>query len=272
MNYLAKISRKTVVALMATLTLTVTLSVERSASAQSMLDLIKPITEVVQKSTEPGALTTASTTGKSMTPGQGALLQSPGVQMVLTRSKPRSWDDAQKNAINQVSDGDSLWLFIKTEKPLKHYVLYDLDRRGVSSDIMLAIAPKGKIQSASDADRARTSHWPLRVSELNGTEVIISLAAAARRAFVRDGEKGNNVRSGAADFFLQFVAGQDASRGVWENEIVVFGMHNETVPLATIALTVNLANGFPKYRELAREDCQVDWTGLDKRRPCKVVL
>jgi hypothetical protein len=205
-------------------------------------------------------------------------MQNPEVQMVLTKSRPSSWADAQKKAVTKVSDGDPLWLYLKTAKPLKEYVYKRNDPETVG-ELELMIAPQGSYTSVSQSVNGPSSIWPLRPEEMRGNEIAISLAPGATRYFQPPGARFTH--SSKAMFFLEFVGGANARRGQWQNEIFVIGNQQHVdangridsggalrrVPMAVAPITVDVPDGISKYKALSQESCSPD---PNDRRPCKV--
>ena len=202
----------------------------------------------------------------------------PSVSMVFTRSKARSWADAKKNAVTQVKDGESLWIFVKTERALKEYVAHNPDQPDSRTQLDLKVAPKGALTSLDQRVRTPDTTWPLKPEELEGTEFTVSLSPANGRYFRRAG--AINASSERATFFLRHVGGDQVSRGMWDLEVFVIGNRPHVlatgektsmlraVPMAVAAITVNVPDGMAKFRALREEDCSVI---PPVKKPCKVV-
>jgi hypothetical protein len=205
-------------------------------------------------------------------------MQNPEVQMVLTSSRPNSWADAQKKAVTQVKDGDPLWIYLKTAKPMREYVFHNQDDPKLSTgQVNLVIAPRGTYTSLSRRHKGKESSWPLRLEEMNATEIAMSIAPRGSRSFEIPGDK-NAGKSGSLSFFLNFVAGPDSELGLWENEIFVIGnkQHVDALgrvdptvirqsPMAFAPITVDVSTSNKKYLAWYREDCSLFPGG----KPCK---
>jgi hypothetical protein len=208
----------------------------------------------------------------------GSEMQHSEVEMLLTRSRASSWADAQKKAVTKVNDGDPLWIFLKTAKPLKEYVYSNQDDPNSVGQLSLVIAPSGKFTSMSQGRKNYPEdNWPLRPEEMRSNEIAISLSPGGARAIQSPG--ANNIKSGRADFFLR-VAGGRIEHGVWGYDIFVIGnkQHIDAfgrpdsggilrqVPLAVVPITVDVSNGTRKYEALRSEDCSPFPTF---NKPCK---
>jgi hypothetical protein len=205
-------------------------------------------------------------------------MQNPEVQMVLTSSRPNSWADAQKKAVTQVKDGDPLWIYLKTAKPMREYVFHNQDDPKLSTgQLNLVIAPRGTYTSLSRRHKGEESTWPLRIEEMGATEIAIGLSPPGARAFkIPNGSSP----SGKADFFLRMVAGNNSEPGLWETEIFVIGnkQHVDAMgkvdptvirqtPMAVVPITVDVSSSFKKYEAMRTEDCSL-WPG-GKAKQCK---
>jgi hypothetical protein len=215
----------------------------------------------------------------SATASGGSEMQHPEVAMVLTKSRASSWADAQKKAVTKVSDGDPLWLYIKTVKPLKEYVYSNPDDPNSVGQLELVISPRGSYTSLSQRAKGPSSTWPLRPEEMRSNEIAISLAPGAARAFQPSG--ASSTKSERVRFFLNFVGGANAQGGRWENEIFVIGNKQHVdvmgrvdstgilrqMPLAVAPITVDTTEGFGKYKAMYQEDCSPHPAS---NKPCKV--
>jgi hypothetical protein len=266
------------------------------AYAQIPLDLFKKAAEVMAKPEQPQpqpqspAAALNSVPPKAVLPSPDASgspssvdpsvqgMQNPEVQMLLTSSRASSWADAQKKAVTKVSDGDPLWIYLKTAKPLKDYVYSNEDNPNSSTgQLSLVISPRGTYTSLSQRAKGPDSTWPLRPEEMKANEIAISLAPGGARSYQLPG--ASSAKSGKATFFLNFVAGSNAEQGLWENEIFVIGNKQHVdvmgrvdptvvrqVPMAVAPITVDVSSGFNKYKVLNGEECSVHPGG----KPCKV--
>ncbi len=262
------------------------------AYAQIPMDLFKQAVEAVANPEQPRspiavpnprpAKTAVQSADVSASPGSAAFaasgMQNPEVQMVLTSSRANSWADAQKKAVTKVSDGDPLWIYLKTAKPLKEYVYSNEDDpNSATGQLSLVISPRGTYTSLLQRAKGPDSSWPLRPEEMRANEITISLAPGGARAYQIPG--ASSAKSGKATFFLNFVAGPNAEPGTWDNEIFVIGNKQHVdalgrvdptvvrqMPMAVAPITVDVSSGFSKYKVLYKEDCSVHPGG----KPCKV--
>jgi hypothetical protein len=202
-------------------------------------------------------------------------MQNPEVEIVLTKSRATSWADAQKKAITKVSDGDPLWLYIKAEKPMKSYI-YRRNRPDSPAELELLIAPQGAYTSISQNSGKYGTVWALRPEEMDMKEITISLSPIGTRYFMWPGSHIS--RGGRANFFLEFVAGDGALRGKWQNEIFLIGSKQHInangeadggirSPMAVTSILVDVPDGISKYKALRNEECSPD---PEYNKPCKV--
>jgi hypothetical protein len=257
--------------------------------AQSPMDLFKKATEAAAKpepqrppvasqnetalnAAIPGSARPQATIGAA---SDNSGMQNPEVEMVLTGSRASSWTDAQKKAVTKVNDGDPLWLYLKTAKPIKDYI-HRMNRPEAPAELNLVIAPQGVYRSVSQNSGGRNTVWELRPEEMQLKEITISLAPGASRYFLRP---GSHLSGGSkADFFLEFIAGDKATRGQWQNEIFVLGSKRHinangeesggiSIPMAVASILVDVPNGISKYKALRNENCS---PSPEYNRPCKV--
>jgi hypothetical protein len=263
--------------------------VNHMAHAQSLLEVFKKATEAMatpEQQRQPAAVsspapivqgpTSAAAPISSTSVARGASeMQNPEVEMVLTKSRASSWADAQKKAVTKVSDGDSLWLYLKAEKPMKNYI-YRRNRPDSPAELELVMAPQGAYTSLSQSIDVGNTVWSLRPEEMEMKEITISLAPGASRYFMWPGS--SLARSGKVQFFLEFVAGDKARRGQWQNEIFVIGSKQHVnangeadggirAPMAVAPILIDVPDGISKYKALRNEDCTPD---PSYSRPCKV--
>lgn len=192
-------------------------------------------------------------------------MQDASVSAVLTSNRAKGFAEASTKPVARVGDGDALWLQIRTERPLKHYVHRNPDDPDSVAELLLMIAPRGSYTSTKQRFPGTRSVWPLKSEELESHEIAISLAPAAARWFIPKG--GRFSKSNKARFFLEFVGGPNAGRGQWHNEIFVMGSKQHIdalgrvtselvmVPMAKVSIEVNVPDGISKYRALYSENC-----------------
>lgn len=163
-------------------------------------------------------------------------------ELVVTNKRPASFQDAKANAVQEVSDGDDVWVALRLTQPLKTYAEVSA-QSGVpqSYKIQLEVTP------AKGGAAYRDCFWYLLPSEAEAREIILSLSPVMAREV-----KENNYTVGTkTNCWLETVADDDSKAGRWNNRIGMKSMHQTNGVnqqfIASTPLTANVPNGFPKW-------------------------
>ena len=177
-------------------------------------------------------------TGKlTSIPKPKAAVMNVDVQIVLSRGDYKTFADAKPNAINRITDGEPLWLYVKFNGKLGDYVLTrpSLDEPGKLKYTLFAeIGPQGDITALNQ--------YLLQFSsgELSATELKINLAP------------GLFGRNKSIPVFLSRAGG--GRPGVWSSEFRITNSH--AIPrglndhLAKSTFLLDLSGGPMKYSRM----------------------
>jgi hypothetical protein len=166
--------------------------------------------------------------------GQQAQLEG---EMVLTTAPAASFSEARAHAVQEVSDGQPVYLHLRLPKPLSNYVYSYRDI--AKNAFRIEIGP---------ADKLRESHGStllnLTDEELRATELHLPLAPAVPRGKLYDSVWTSVVGGGRP--------------GVWHNEIRILSYADTTrldapTYLAIAPLTASVTEGIDKYRAMTAD-------------------
>ncbi|MGL4234110.1 MAG: hypothetical protein ACRCWJ_22335 [Casimicrobium sp.] len=205
--------------------------------------------------------------------------------VLLTSRKPRSLQDAKSVAITEVKDGDPLWLYVHTAKPLKHYLRYDPDARPDQRTWQIEVILGSTMHPDNQAQglwRGQRMDYPVSPSEMEGRELAIALAnpmgvKADTSTLMR---KPDERIYRDANLFLREVAHNDQRRGIYDISFYVADHTRSTHGIDWMAapqligaakLTVRVPDGLPKYKLLREQSGRcVDGRTKKVSSPCVV--
>ena len=174
----------------------------------------------------------------------------PGLgEMVVSKKRPTSFADAKANAVTEVSDGDDVWVALRTNQPLKTYGEAKFHAGQVEHyEIQLQVTPDKGGRAYADCD------WLLTPAEAERNEFILGLTPVQARSVPVNG--GRFTQEYKSLCWLRTVA-DDASRpGRWTNRIGLVSAHESNARqnqfVVSAPLTANVPNGFPKWYAIER--------------------
>ena len=191
----------------------------------------------------------AATTGT----GNGALkvdsdIKNSGVQLVLTTKEYKTFDEAKPNAVNRVTDGEYLWMYVKFNGGLAKYahrMQYADSEGNINYVLFFEIGAQGEESSYDDASLVFTKE------QLNVNELKIALAPGAAR------------ENKSLPIFLETVGG--GNPGLWKNEIRI--SNSPTMPrgindyLAKTLLDCDVSEGLAQYRKMLKNYASIAYVG-----------
>lgn len=153
--------------------------------------------------------------------------------IVFATAKYANFSEAKAHAVNQVKDGDPLWLYIKLDKPLKNYVVKnEYANPAKPYALVLEIGPKGESATSFMSDEKYFSD-----ADLSKQELVYNLAPGISGA------------DNASQVFLNVIAGSRANPGVWENELrVSANKSGDKKIFGTTPITFNVPDGIRLYK------------------------
>lgn len=172
--------------------------------------------------------------------------------MIFSKKEYDSFDKAAADTVNTIEDGDSLWLYVKLDKPLYNYVdisrFTDNDGHLIElHSFHIVIGPRGAtypeyaqqqiyVNAGKNVDKDRSVNsgivTKLNVDPNTTTELKILLSSYSK---------------GKSSFvLLEAIGGGEI--GMWDNEIrLVFNYKTET--FASAPILCNMINGLSNYKQ-----------------------
>ncbi len=200
--------------------------------------------------------------------GKFTVIDTGDAQLALTRIKASSLADAQSNKVTVFKDGDPIWLFLKTKKPLYKYSSNNIDN---PDELMKIFFKMGfSLQSGGYGPHYNSiveiiGHSEcvlvLKKSEHQLTELAIQVNPGFRRSIQPENNRGSaslNVSSFQCmePLFNEVNSGR-LSRGIHSYEMFFMDQayrdvnndgYTEVVAARTM-FTLDISNGFTKFRE-----------------------
>jgi cell wall-associated NlpC family hydrolase len=183
--------------------------------------------------------------------------------VLVTSRKPRNLQDAQAAAITEVKDGDPLWLYIKTARPLNEYLRNDPDSRVPEKERTYeinVIMETPIAHGGSGAFSRNQMAYPVTAQEMRGTE--LSIAMSPRGVKADSGTMSRPVSDRIyreAYIFMKTFGHSETRRGVYplafyveDNMRPTAGLDRSGVPqfIGVAEFTVNVPDGLSKYKKL----------------------
>jgi hypothetical protein len=197
--------------------------------------------------------------------------------VLVTRKRPTSLADAKANVITSVKDGEPVFLYVRTPKPLKEYVRYDLDARKDNQFAEFRLVYSAPIAQNGEGpwDRSRSFNWPLTFAELEKNEFTIAFSPPMmkRRANTRDGFCCFT----ESYVFMREFASDGARRGIYATAFYVIDdakTKGSSTPMHLVGsapLTVDIGEGMAKYRAIKQNffKCTSASDPAERSRDCK---
>ena len=174
----------------------------------------------------------------------------PEGELVITRTRPTNFDAAKAAAVTEASDGDELWVALRTKKPLSSYGLAEM-HAGQPDYYELQFS----VRSSSDDRAYDDCFWVITPAEAARDEVILSLSPKSVRSLQT---KKGWLKDASMQCWLRAVAKDEAKPGVWRNRFAFVSMNPDYRPaeiMAVSPLTANVPNGFPKWNTTYNKRC-----------------
>lgn len=179
------------------------------------------------------------------------------VQLSLSSKRPGSYAEAASQASTEFRDGDTVWLAIKTPKPLSTYAHaeYDSNQKYLQYyELHVALGPQADLNRDFGSTQCFIKLTPQQAEK---TELLLSLAPGMAWTFntKRSGGKsmGDTVDTHRTktSCFLDAVAGMSSGGGLWKNRISLRdhkeGSPTEDQALAHFAFSVDTRGGAPRW-------------------------
>lgn len=202
------------------------------------------LNRIKNKLNERGTATSDQASMQSGGPRETSV-QSSGVKMLVTKKRYANFEQATPFAINEVSDGDSLWLYIKSTKPFKELV----DTRRMpqedgsvlkSQTLMLRLGPNDTSGPYNDYcslcfGTGKECKYDDRVdpAALESNEVRLSLTRFDPK--------------GSSRVVLSTVGA--GMPGNWDNQIRLY-LNGQEKPAAVVRLNCKVEDGIAKYKKM----------------------
>jgi hypothetical protein len=183
--------------------------------------------------------------------------------VLVTSRKPRNLQDAQAAAITEVKDGDPLWLYIKTARPLNEYLYNDPDSRQPEKERtyeIKIIMETPMVHGGSGAFSNNQMAYPVTAQEMRGTELSIAMSPKGVKADSGTMSRPVSERIYRDAYIFMKTFGHNATkRGVYplafyveDNMRPTAGIGRSAVPqfIGVAEFTVNVADGLSKYKKL----------------------
>lgn len=198
-----------------------------------------------------GAVTTAHSQFMDLRPKMKlGKVKSEG-ELVVTKTRPASFDAAKVSAVQQASDGDTLWIAVRMQKPLSHYASMEMYAGQPDYyELQFDVKP-------SDTDQTYDScFWPITPEEAAKTEIILSISPKMVRSLTT---KKGWAKDGSMQCWLRTVANEDKKPGQWKNRVALVSFSSSYRPQEVVAvspLTANVPNGFPRWNATLGKRCE----------------
>ncbi len=193
--------------------------------------------------------------------------------VLVTSRKPRNLQDAQAAAITEIKDGDPLWLYIKTARPIGEYIRHDPDGRPETQPYEITIYMGTPVASGGSGLWQNDSmKYPVTLQEMTGTELAIPMSPIGIKAMTITLNRPYEQRVFRnADLFLNVAGGSEIKRGVYnlafyvrDDKRTTAGLNWMAVPqlVGAVKFTMNVPDGLFKYKEMNRQSakCQDRYT------------
>ncbi len=193
--------------------------------------------------------------------------------VLVTSRKPRSLQDAQSAAITEIKDGDPLWLYIKTARPIAEYIRHDPDGRPENQPYEITIYMGTPVASGGRGVWENESMgYPVTLQEMKGTELAIPMAPRGVKAATSTANRPYDQRVFRdAYLFLSLAAHSQVKRGVYslafyvrDDQRTTAGLNWAAVPqlIGAAKFTMNVPDGLFKYKEMKEQSakCQDSYT------------
>lgn len=171
--------------------------------------------------------------------------QSTDITMVVAKKIYATYDQASSNSINEVSDGDSLWLYIKSTKPFKELVdirrIPQDDGNVLKSQILsVRLGPNDNSAPFSDLGtlcfgKGKECKYDDRIdpAALEASEIRLALTKFDPK--------------GSSRALLSTIG--EGRPGNWDNQIRLYVLGQDK-PAAVVRLNCKLEDGIAKYKKM----------------------
>ncbi|MFQ3608303.1 MAG: hypothetical protein SNJ55_06705 [Chloroherpetonaceae bacterium] len=165
------------------------------------------------------------------------------IEMVLSKKEFKTFEEAQKNATDEITDGDPLWLYIKSNKPFKE--ITDVVRVAQSDgsvlkyhSLMLRLGPNSdwapynencKLCFGSGKECAFLDRVP--AEKLESTELVLNLTTYTTK--------------GSSKVMLATVGA--GMPGNWDNQV---RLYIKDTQVASARLNCKVEDGIAKYKKM----------------------
>lgn len=187
-------------------------------------------------------------------PASGATKGSAG-QVVFTSSWAPGFDAAKAKAIKEVKDGDSIWVYVKLNRPVEDLVQkvrFTDDAGNVVENwsMTLVVCEQGASSGYTSGYNNQQifikggKKTPTGMEFNQGVVGHLKLAAGATEFSLCLSQYKRHLSSWA---FVRTVG--EGQAGVWANEVRFYG-EDQSRPFAAGPLTASVNDGIPKYRKM----------------------
>lgn len=152
--------------------------------------------------------------------------------IVFTKAKYDNYSAAKSHSVNEIKDGDPLWMYVKFDKPVKNYAVFnEYAHDGKPYSLTLGVGPKNDENREFYKEEIGFSE-----TDLSKNEIELNLAP------------GSFGKDKASRIILNTVAGSRAAAGVWENALRIYSYtKGEKKVYGSEPITFNVPDGTRIY-------------------------